>query len=175
MAEKSPKKRYLTQTEWARFERLHAAGTPVREIAVLGGVSERWVYLKLKAMRADPASVRLARQHDALMTELARIQADLPGPDTTEVMRRARALSAVAKANRDLEGLMTRDTEKAALPDDDDASLEELRAELERRFALLDDAREAQREICGDGPAADEGGADGLDILGPEGTAPAPD
>lgn len=147
MVEKNPRKRYLTQTEWARFERLHAAGTPVREIAVLGGVSERWVYLKLKAMRADPASVRLARQREALVTELARIQADLPGPDTAGVTGRARALSAVVKASKDLEGLMTRDMEKAALPDEEDASLEELRAELHRRLNRI--RRDIERKRMG--------------------------
>ncbi|MEE2567337.1 hypothetical protein [Hyphobacterium marinum] len=175
MVGKRVRKRQLSPGEWAVLEQLRLAGVPVGEIADRAGLSESWTYRKLGQMAKDTPAVRLARQRAAMEADLARIQAAFRDEAPADVARRARAFSAVLKASKDLEGWMTPKDTKAEPTDDDMPSVEDLCAELERRFAALDAGRAA---ACGhgeNGPARADGDAGGLDVLGPDRTAPAGD
>ena len=145
MVEKSVRKRQLTSAEWAGLEQLRLSGMSIRDIAARAGLSESWVYRKLQAMAAEPELVKRARQRGALNSELARIYAALPDNKPADVERRAKAISALVRASRDMEGLMADTGTKADMPDDDEPSLEELRAELHRRLNRIRRDIEAKR------------------------------
>jgi len=145
MVEKSVRKRQLTPAEWAGLEQMRLSGMTLADIAERSGLTKNWVCRKLTVMAADPVDIKRARQHGALSAEMARIIAALPDDKPADVERRAKAISAVVKASRELEGMMADDDVKADNLDDDEPSLEDLRAELERRFAILDEEVDTKR------------------------------
>lgn len=175
MVEKTGKKRQITAGEWAVLEQLRLAGVPVSEIASRAGRSKSWTYNKLAQMAKDTPAVRRARQRAAMEADLARIQAAFRDEEPADVARRARAFSAVLKAIKDLEGWMTPKETKAEPTDDDMPSVEDLCAELERRFAVLDAARAADTGHAENGSAQADGDSGRLELLGPGGTTPTED
>ena len=145
MVEKSVRKRQLTSAEWAGLEQLRLSGMSIPDIAARAGLSENWVYRKLRSMAVEPEPIKRARQHNALNAEMARIIAALPDDKAADVERRAKAISAVVKARRDMEGMMADTGTRADTPDDEEPSLEDMRAELHRRLNRLRDDIEAKR------------------------------
>ena len=160
MVEKSIRKRQLTPGDWAALEHMRLAGMSVADIAARAGLSESWTYRKLARLAADPADVRQARQRRALDVELARIHVALGEEKPLDVERRAKAFSAVVKASKDLEGMMTYSDVRPDTPDEDEPSLEEMRAELHRRLNRIRADIEAKRVGGRAEPAGDPRGSD---------------
>ena len=133
MVEKSIRKRQLTPGDWAALEHMRLAGMSVADIAARAGLSESWTYRKL-----------------------ARLGEEKP----LDVERRAKAFSAVVKASKDLEGMMTYSDVRPDTPDEDEPSLEEMRAELHRRLNRIRADIEAKRVGGRAEPLGDPRGSD---------------
>lgn len=147
-----PRKR--DRAEWTVLENARLAGETPQSIAARTGLKPDYVVKKLSLLGCESPARRRARLALLRRRQLARAETELAEGDADTAVRIARAIVALTAAGKSLEEFMkpddaetrhTRSAEPAGR-----VSLEELRAETERRLALADERKRADGGAGGD-------------------------
>ncbi|MCW5725176.1 MAG: hypothetical protein KIS81_09470 [Maricaulaceae bacterium] len=156
-----PRKR--DRAEWTVLENARLAGETPRSIAARTGLKPNYVVQKLWLLGNESPARRRARLALLRRRQLARAETELAEGDADTAARIARAIVALTAAGKSLEEFMkpddaetrhTRSAEPAGR-----VSLEELRAEVERRYLGRHERRSMPDGDPGDGPGGAEPGA----------------
>ena len=136
--------RRLDRTDWELLIRQYEAGASIADIMALTGLSDGWVRNRLRTHSQDDPANRARHHLEALRRELIRAETELLKGGVDTAVKRMRALNMLVKLEKELK--------QAAVPADMPAAeaedIEDVRAELERRFNRLREVREAKGFYC---------------------------
>lgn len=147
------KARRRDRADWEVLTRQYEAGASVAALEASTGLSASRIRHRIAECRQDDAALRAEYYRQAMHRELVRAESVLLKGSVESAVKRMRALNMLMKLEKDLK--------RAALPEPEPTveaeDIEDVRAELERRFDRLRAVREAKGLYCEPEPESGNG------------------
>lgn len=133
MVGKKPKRRRLDRVDWEMLVRQYEAGSSIPDISTETGLSESWVYAKVRRHAVEPKEDRRRHHLEALRRELMRAEALLITGGVDAAVKRMRALNMLMKIENEFSQASNAAPDLAVEAED----FAHAKAELERRLDRL--------------------------------------